>query len=136
MTAGVRVRGIEDVREMLLSVGPREGRNLIRNTTNDIAKQAAALGREESPDNTGLLDSVTKHKRERGSKDRAHSTVRVGPEAFYWFFLEYGHGPDNVEHAMFLKALQRIKPDLPQILVDTFVTKFEAALARKAKRNR
>ena len=133
---GVRIRGIEDVRQVLLEAGPREGRNLIRNTTADIAKQAAALGRQESPDDTGKLDSVTKHKRERGSKERAHATVRVGREAFYWFFLEYGHGPDRVEHAMFLKALQRIKTDLPQILIDTFVSKYEAALARKAKRNR
>ena len=28
--------------------------------------------------------------------------------AFYWRFLEYGDGPDGVEHAFFLRAKEKV----------------------------
>jgi hypothetical protein len=133
---GVRITGLNEAREVLRDIGPREGKNLMNVTVFDIAKQAAAKGREYSPHNTGTLDANTKAKRERGDRYTVRSSVRVGPEAFYWFFLEYGHGPDGVEHAMFLKALQSMRPEIGPMFLETFTRKFEAALARKAKRKR
>ncbi len=132
---GVRITGLNEVREVLREIGPREGKNLMNVTVFDIAKQAAVKGREYSPDDTGTLDASTNAKRERGDRYTVRSTVRVAKEAFYWIFLERGDGPDGVEHAMFLKALQSMRQILP-IFLETFTRKLEAAMARKAKRKR
>lgn len=130
---GVRITGIAEAREVLREIGPREGKNLMNATVFDIAKQAAAKGREYSPDDTGNLDANTVAKRERGDRYTVRSSVIVGKGAFYWIFLERGDGPDGVEHAMFLKALQSMKNIVP-IFLETFTRKLEAAMARKAKR--
>lgn len=129
----VRIRGIEDVNHVLTQIAPREGINLIRNTVFDISKQLADSAKGYSPDRTGLLDKVTKAKKSRGTRITAVADVIVGKRAFYWRFLEYGQGPDNVEHAMFLKALQAMRPDMDRIYLEAFTRKLVARLARKAK---
>lgn len=87
------------------------------------------------PDDTGTLRAATAAKRERGTRDQMRATVRVGGKAFYWRFLEYGDGPDNVEHAMFLKALEAIRPDVDRIYLETLARKLEARLARERRRS-
>lgn len=129
----VRIRGIEDVNHVLTQIAPREGINLIRNTVFDISQQLAKSAKGYSPDRTGLLDKVTKAKRSRGTKTTAVAEVIVGKRAFYWQFLEYGQGPDNVEHAMFLKALQAMRPDMDRVYLEAFTRKLVARLARQAK---
>ena len=129
----VRIRGIEDVNHVLTQIAPREGINLIRTTVFDIAKQLADSAKGNSPDRTGLLDKVTKAKRSRGTRTTAVADVTVGKRAFYWKFLEYGQGPDKVEHAMFLKALQAMRPEMDRVYLEAFTKKLVARLARKAK---
>ena len=129
----VRIRGIEDVSHVLTQIAPREGINLIRATVFDIAKQLADSAKGNSPDRTGLLDKVTKAKRSRGTRTTAVADVTVGKRAFYWKFLEYGQGPDKVEHAMFLKALQAMRPEMDRVYLEAFTKKLVARLARKAK---
>lgn len=134
MNTGFTISGISDVNEVLATIAPREAINLMRVTVHDIAGQAVKIAQGYSPDDTGVLDKSMRHKRARSKKGTVQSDVIVAGEAYYWRFLEYGQGPDRVEHAMFLKTLQAMRPDLDRIYLDTFVRKLEARLARARKK--
>lgn len=130
----LRIRGVADVNAVLLQLPPREGINLIRATVHDIAIQLAKSGKSNAPDDpfTGSPDlkSSIRAKRRRGTKTIVQSDVIVLAAAFYWRFLEYGDGPDNVEHAMFLKALQEIRPDITRVYLEAFTKKLIAKMKR------
>lgn len=136
MTGFVRIRGIEDVNRILQEIAPREAKNLLRATVHDVAGQVAKDAQSLVPKNTGDLADSIRAKRARGTREKVQSDVIVGTGAFYWRFLEYGQGPDRVEHAFFLRALQGISGRLSTIYVDAFVKKLLARLARKARTGR
>lgn len=135
MTGGITVsiEGIEGVNRVLNEVGPREGRNLIRATVQDIASQLAKSAKENAPTDEGDLRAGIKAKRDKASRDKVSSSVRVFG-AFYWRFLEYGDGPDGVEHAFFLKALQEMRPNMDRVYIDAFAKKLAARIKRELKR--
>ncbi len=133
MNLDVNIRGIADVNRVLTTIAPNEARNLMRVTVFEIAKDFAKEGAERVPKDQGVLAASIKAKRERGNRTTLASSVRVAPQAFYWRFLEYGQGPDNVEHAMFLQTLQALRPDLERRYLEIFVKKLIARLARKSK---
>ena len=133
MSFGVTVTGIEDVNRILATIAPHEARNLMRATVQALATDVAKSAMTRTPDDTGLLDKSIKAKRERGSKDTIASSVRVAGQAFYWRFLEYGQGPDNVEHAMFLQTLQALRPDLNRKYLEIFTAKLIARLKKQRK---
>ncbi len=131
----VEITGIADLNRVLTTLAPKVGIQLMRTTVYDIAQQVAVSAKENMPDpRTGTLKAETKARRGRGTRTTVESTVNVGGAAFYWRFLEYGLGPDNVEHAMFLKALQALRPDMDRIYLETFGRKLAARLARERKR--
>jgi hypothetical protein len=127
------ITGIADVNRMLQEIAPREARNILKSTVHDIASQLGKSGKANSPKGDGKLRKGIKAKRERGSKTGVESTVRVAG-AFYWRYLEYGQGPDGVEHAMFLKALEAMRPDLDRVYLEAFVKKLEARMVRLRKK--
>lgn len=133
MKVDFQITGIADINRTLKEIAPREARNLMRTTVQDIATQLAKSGSANAPDgNTGKLKKGIKAKRERGTKEGVESTVRATP--FYWRYLEYGQGPDGVEHAFFLKALEEMRPNMDRVYLEAFVRKLEARLARERKR--
>jgi hypothetical protein len=125
----VKVTGIKDVKAILLDLGPKESTNLMRTVIADIAKQLATDGKANAPADEGELKAGIGFKRDRGRRHFLAASVRAAP--FYWRFLEYGQGPDGVEHAMFLKALQKLRPEVDTVYLETFVRKLESRLARK-----
>jgi hypothetical protein len=125
----VKVTGIKDVKAILLDLGPKESTNLMRTVIADIAKQLATDGKANAPAEEGALKAGIGFKRDRGRRHFLAASVRASP--FYWRFLEYGQGPDGVEHAMFLKALQKLRPEVDTVYLETFVRKLESRLARK-----
>lgn len=133
MKVDFQITGIADINRTLKEIAPREARNLLRTTVQDIATQLAKSGSANAPDgDTGKLKKGIKAKRERGTKEGVESTVRATP--FYWRYLEYGQGPDGVEHAFFLKALEEMRPNMDRVYLEAFVRKLEARLARERKR--
>ncbi|MGB1388626.1 MAG: HK97 gp10 family phage protein [Paracoccaceae bacterium] len=124
--------GIADVNRTLQEIAPREAKNLLRATVLDIAKQLATSAKKYTPSDEGDLERGIKPKRERGSPTSVEATVRATP--FYWRFLEYGQGPDGVEHAFFFNALQEMRPNMDRVYLETFVKKLEARMARERKR--
>ena len=134
MNLNVNIRGIADVNRTLQTIAPNEARNIMRATIADLAKNYAKEAADRVPKDQGVLANSIRHKRERGTRNTIAATVRVLPQAFYWRFLEYGQGPDKVEHAMFLQTLQALRPELDRRYLEVFVTKLLARLARKAKK--
>jgi hypothetical protein len=130
----VTIRGMEDVRRTLTELGPREAKNLMRVTVTAMAKDFAKDAEPRLPVDQGDLAGSVFSKRERGTKDTLAASVRVASKAFYWRFLEYGQGPDKVEHAMFLQTLQALRPELNQRYLEIYTAKLIAALKRKAKK--
>lgn len=130
----ITVSGIADVNAILSQIAPREGVNLIRATVHDIALQLAKSAKDKAPDDpstgAGDLKSSIKAKRTRGTRERVGSDVTVAGSAFYWRFLEYGDGPDGVEHAMFLKSLQEMRPEMERVYLEAFAKKLIARLKR------
>lgn len=130
----MRIEGVEDVENILRAVGPRHAKNIIRATVHDMAKQVRDDAKDGMPTNEGVMKKETKHKRERAEGTRFRSTVRVGKRAFYWRFLEYGQGPDNVAYDFFLRAIVKMRSEMQRRFLVSFGAKFEAALARARKR--
>jgi hypothetical protein len=129
----VTVRGIGDVNRILGEIAPREAVNLMRSTVHDVAGKVAKAAKADMSIDEGKMKRGTKAKRRRGSRDKVQSDVIV-QGAFYWRFLEYGQGPDGVEYAMFLKALQAMRPEMSRIYVESFAKKLIARLKRERNR--
>lgn len=134
MKVGITIAGIADVNRILGEIGPREGRKIMRATVLDIARRAAVEAKGNMPVDSGDMIRATRHKARRGRPDRLEADVIVGGKTFYWKFLEYGDGPDGVEHAMFLRALQAMRPNMSRIYVESFAKKLIARLVRERKR--
>lgn len=134
MKTEVRITGVADVNRVLRQIAPKEAQNLLRATLFEMAKQVAKEASNNAPVDDGDLKGSIKARRERGKKNVLMASVRVLRKAFYWRFLEYGQGPDGVEHAFFLKALQNIEPEIERIYLQTFAKKLVARLARLSKK--
>lgn len=134
MKTKMTLRGLNDVNKVLGDIAPREAKNIMRTTIHDMAKEVRDDARDDMPVDEGVLKRETKHKREKIRNNRVRSTVRVGKQAFYWRFLEYGDGPDGVAYDFFLKAVNKMRSKLEARFMVSFGRKFEAALARARKR--
>jgi len=133
MKMDMTITGIADVNRVLAEIAPKEAKNLIRATAQDIASQLAKTAKVNAPGTKkGDLQKGIKAKRERGDRKTVHSTVRSAE--FYWRFLEYGQGPDGVEHAFMLRALQAMRPNMDQVYLEAFTRKLVARLARERKK--
>lgn len=130
----VTITGLSDVNKILRTIAPNEAKNLMRATVQEIASNIAKDVRPRIPKDKGELAQSVFAKRERGDRETVQSTVNVDKKAFYWRFLEYGDGPDGIEHAFFLKTLEAAGADLDQKYMAIFVRKLEARLQRLAKK--
>jgi hypothetical protein len=136
----VTLTGIADVNKLLADIAPKEAKNLLRATTLEIAKELALDAKTYTPDDPATQQWVGtsfRWKRDRGDRDTvAASTIVVkgkGSRSFIWRFLEYGTGPEGVEHAMFLKSFQKMKPEIVPTYLRVFGKKLEALLKRRRK---
>ncbi len=125
----VKIEGIDAVARLLKDVAPAEGRRLLRDTVQDVAKQVATDAKEIMPRDSGAMAAGTYARKEPLKGGEVKSTVRVRG-AFYWRFLEYGDGPDGVEHAMFLRAKERTLAVLDRQFLDAFAKRLVARLMK------
>lgn len=133
MKLDVTITGVADVNRMLTQIAPKEAKNLMRAVVHDVAVQVAKDAKSRAPSDEGDLKASIKAKRQRGTRETVESAAGVYGKAWYWRFLEYGQGPDGVEHAFFLQALQAIRPEIDRVYLESFVRKLEARLARLRK---
>lgn len=135
MKPTVTITGIDDVNDLLTRIAPKQATNILRATVHGMAGQVRNDAKKLAPEDEGDLKAAIKAKRERVRFGKVSSTVRVHFFAFYWRFLEYGHGPDGEEHAFFMRAVEKLRKDMLRNFLVQFGKKWEAALKRAAKRN-
>jgi HK97 gp10 family phage protein len=129
----VEIRGIDDVRRLLADIMPREAKTLTRQTTKDVADAIAEEAKEVMPVDEGNMRAGTRTKQERDKDGEGRASVRVR-RAFYWRFLEYGDGPDGIEHAMFLRAKEKVMRNIDSIATEKFAKRLAARLRKVAGR--
>lgn len=131
----VEIRGIDDVRRILRDVMPREAKILTRQTTKDVATEIAEAAQENmsSHVDSGKLRKGTRAVQDRDKDGQGMASVRVRG-AFYWRFLEYGDGPDGIEHAFFLKAREKVMSNIDTIATQKFVKRLIARIGKVAGR--
>jgi HK97 gp10 family phage protein len=129
----VEIRGIDDVRRLLATVMPKEAKVLSRQTVKDVADAIAEEARDIMPVDHGRMRSGTRAKQERDKDGQGRASVRVR-NAFYWRFLEYGDGPDGIEHAFFMRSKEKIMHKIDAVATRAFVKRLAARLARVAGR--
>jgi HK97 gp10 family phage protein len=129
----VEIRGIDDVRRLLRDVMPREAKALTRQTTKDVAEAIADEAKQIMPVDQGDMRSGTRVKQERDKDGQGRASVRVR-NAFYWRFLEYGDGPDGIEHAFFARSREKVMRNIDTVATRAFVKRLAARLRRVAGR--
>lgn len=129
----VEIRGIDDVRRLLGDLMPKEARALTRQTTKDVATEIATEAKAVMPVDEGKMRAGTRAVQERDKDGQGQASVRVRG-AFYWRFLEYGDGPDGIEHAMFLRAKEKVMRNIDTIATQKFVKRLAARLSKVAGR--
>lgn len=127
----VEIRGLDDVRRLLRDIMPREAKALTRQTTKDVAKAIADTAKPMMPVDEGDMRRGTHSKQERDKDGEGRASVRVRG-AFYWRFLEYGDGPDGIEHAFFLRAKEKVMRNIDSIATQAFVKRLAARLRKVA----
>ena len=135
MKTHVTLRGLDDVNDMLKQIAPKQAQNIMRVTIHDMAARIGKDAKRIMPVDDGVMKKATKWKRNRVRNGFMSSVVYVLREAFYWRFLEYGDGPDGVEHAFFAKASHVFRVAYMDQFLLSFGKKFEAAVARARKKN-
>lgn len=132
----VDLRGIDVVRSTLAALSDDQARALTRSVVYDIAKQVADDAKANMPKRTGNLIANTKPRQEKNKSGKAIATVMVARDAFYWRFLEFGTGPDGVEHAFFMRAVHKMSASGMAAILDAFARKLTSRIARRAKNGR
>lgn len=129
----VEIRGIDDVRRLLTELMPREAKALTRQTTKDVAEAIVDASTPLMPVDSGDMRSGTRARQERDKDGEGRASVRVRG-AFYWRFLEYGDGPDGIEHAFFMRGKEKVMSNIDAIATQKFVKRLAARLAKVAGR--
>ena len=129
----VEIRGIDDVRRVLRDVMPKEARILSRQATKDVATAIADEAKALMPVDEGNMVAGTRALQERDKNGQGMASVRVR-DAFYWRFLEYGDGPDGIEHAFFMRAREKVMRNIDNIATRAFVQRLAARIAKVAGR--
>lgn len=139
MKNGVEVIGLEDVREQLLGVGVREGRNLMRATIRGVTSRVRKGAANRVSVLTGKTKRSLKIRQKKSHPDKPTFEVLVGSgkgvkyDAFYWRFVEYGTRISPAK-PFIRPAVEEVRAQLPSILRSEFGQKWEKAVARKRKK--
>lgn len=139
MPSFLKVTGMQELQDTLMNIAPREARNLMRATVQQVASNIAKDAKKNAPRDKGILQKAIKAKRKKSPPNSPASQVLVGTgkkeryDAYYWKFKEYG--TVNMKATPFIgPAKQRAQQNMKQMLVTEFGKKLEKSLARQAKK--
>ncbi len=117
----VTVKGLDRVIQILEDVAEQHAKPLAADFCMDVAEAIAEQAKANMSANIDSGDMRRLTVAERGQKGYfGTASVRVGRDAFYWRFMEYGDGPDGVEHAFFMRAREKVFANIDTLAADRF----------------
>ncbi len=138
--SGIKIDGMEDLKEVLDLLAPRVANNLMRATIHGVASEIAKDSKRRAPKDSGDLRKAIKAKRRKPkTPNKPFSDVMVEHgdgaryDAYYWRFVEYGTQTQS-ERPFIRPAIDLMRPQIPEIMREQFGKKLEQALKRAAKK--
>lgn len=138
---GVKIEGLEELRETLEKTMPREAKNILRRTTYGIATKIRDQVKERAPAKTGALKRSIKAKRNRDTRTNISSSViadrsggRTG-SGYHWHFLEFG--TVKMPAQPFINpTVEQMRPQVPELYRNEFGKQLEKEMKKRAKKKR
>ena len=125
--------GLDELRETLMTVAPREANNILRTAVHGLAGKVRDELKRRVPVASSDLKKSIKAVRRRGKPNFPISDVRGGATAPYMLMTEFGTS-DTPAQPFIVPGVEALRPSVPQIYKEEFGSKFEKAMERKAKR--
>ena len=90
------IKGLAELENMLLRVGPREAARLVKAAVVDMARDVRDDARDASPEKTGTLRKAIYGRARKSHLDQFRAVVGITKgrgakhDAFYWHMVEFG----------------------------------------------
>lgn len=131
------IKGIPEIKKILEDITPKNAQKLIKNTNYGLAAELRNEVRANAPVDEGDLKKSVSVKNLRSHPDKPTAIVYFKPLGFYWRFIENGT-TEQAAHPFVRPAVNRIRANIQQIMVNRFVKALERltkqALKRQAKK--
>ena len=129
----VSIEGLDGVRRALALMGAsgrKHSRKMVRGVADAIVEEAKPL----IPVREGVLAKSVVARSERDQGGISFAAVKVKEDAYYWRFLEYGSGPDGIEHGFFMRARVKVLADVDRVVMASFLSAIAGDMRRAAGR--
>lgn len=138
---GVKIEGLEELRETLEKTMPREARNILRRTTLKIASTLRNEIREKAPVYTGNLRRSIKSKRDRGTPTNITASVYVDKsggrsgKGYHWHLVEFGaRGGKMPAQPFVVPTVESFRAKADEMYRTEFGVQFEREMAKRNKK--
>ena len=135
----IDISGLEEVERTLSRLAPNSARNILRNTTTDIARELRDEARSNAPVDEGTLRKAIKSRRRRGDTDEAAAALYITQgksekyDAWYWTFVEWGTVKKQSQHFL-LPAMMTIMAAMDELLGRYFIRRYDKEIERLARK--
>lgn len=129
----LRITGDRAIADLLSQVATRHAANIASAMVHGVAGEVRDGAKDGAPVDEADLKKAIKTKKRRRKFSVFRSDVIVLRRAFYWRFIEYGEGPAP-GNAFFLRAVESLRPRMPDIVKEQFIKKLKAAIKRAQRR--
>ena len=138
---GVKIEGLEELRETLEKTMPREAKNILRRTTLKIASTLRDEVRKKAPVYTGNLRRSIKSKRDRGTPTNITASVYVDKsggrsgKGYHWHLVEFGaRGGKMPAQPFVVPTVESFRPKVDEMYRAEFGVQFEREMAKRNKK--
>ena len=138
---GVKIEGLEELRETLEQTMPREAKNILRRTTLKIASTVRNEVRKKAPVDTGNLRRSIKSKRDRGTPTNITASVYVDKsggksgKGYHYHFVEFGT-VKMTARPFIVPTVEEMRPGLSEEYRKEFGVQFEKEMQKRAKKGK
>jgi len=135
---GVVIEGLDELRETLERVAPRQAQNILRSAIHATAGKVRNSMRRRAPSDRPVLKKSIKSVRRRVRAGALISDVVITKgrgeryDGFHWHFIEFGTRHHRAQ-PFIRPTVREVQPQVPMIMREEFGKKFERAMARAKK---
>lgn len=129
----IQIEGLEELRETLMQVAPREANNILRNAVHGVAGRVRDAMKQRVTKDTRALEKSIYAVRRRGKPNFPVSEVRLrGTPHAHGLMLEFGTSRTKAQPYI-VPTVEQMRPGLPSTYRQEFGKKLEKALEKRAK---